>query len=98
MSKLDEILKLAAERHASDVHLQAGLPPVLRILTRLVALEAATLDAAATERLIFSNGAVLPLDLRVARKYPRAPARARGGHGTLRRGHSARAPAVFSSE
>jgi Tfp pilus assembly ATPase PilU len=54
VSELDEILKLAAERHASDVHLQAGLPTVLRILTRLVPLEAAPLDADATERLIFS--------------------------------------------
>ena len=54
MSELDEILRLAVKRHASDVHLQAGLPPVLRILTRLVPLEAAALDAAATERLIFS--------------------------------------------
>ena len=52
-SELDEILKLASERHASDVHLQAGLPPVLRILTRLVPLEAAALDGAAAERLIF---------------------------------------------
>ena len=54
MSELDEILGLAAERRASDVHLQAGPPPILRILTRLVPLEAATLDVAATERLIFS--------------------------------------------
>jgi twitching motility protein PilT len=54
VSELDEILRLAVKRHASDVHLQAGLPPVLRILTRLAPLEAATLDAAATERLIFS--------------------------------------------
>ena len=54
MNELDEILRLAVKRHASDVHIQAGLPPVLRILTRLVPLEAAALDAGATERLIFS--------------------------------------------
>jgi Tfp pilus assembly pilus retraction ATPase PilT len=42
-----EILRLTAERQASDVHIQAGLPPVLRILTRRFPLEGATLDAAA---------------------------------------------------
>jgi twitching motility protein PilT len=54
VGELDDILRVAAERNASDLHLQVGLPPVLRIQKRLVPLPGAALDAAATERLIVS--------------------------------------------
>jgi len=51
---LDPILKVAVERDATDVHIQAGLPPVLRIHTQLVSIEAPPLSPEAAERLIFS--------------------------------------------
>jgi twitching motility protein PilT len=54
VSELDEILRQAAKRNASDVHVQVGLPPVLRIQKRLVPLQADKLSPAATEDLIFS--------------------------------------------
>ncbi|HYB42615.1 MAG TPA: type IV pilus twitching motility protein PilT [Candidatus Methylomirabilis sp.] len=54
MRAIDDILRLATKENASDIHLQAGLPPVLRIQTRLVRLESETLSAEATEQLIFS--------------------------------------------
>jgi twitching motility protein PilT len=54
VSELDDILRIAAKRSASDVHLQVGLPPVLRIQSRLVPVDSAVLDAEATERLTFS--------------------------------------------
>jgi twitching motility protein PilT len=52
--EIDEILHTAARRSASDVHLQVGLPPVLRIQSRLVPLDSEALTAEATERLAFS--------------------------------------------
>jgi twitching motility protein PilT len=52
MGELDDILRAAAEAGASDVHLQVGLPPILRMAKRLVPLPGRALDAAATERLI----------------------------------------------
>jgi twitching motility protein PilT len=51
---IEEILRLATKKNASDIHLQAGLPPVLRVQTRLVALDSEKLSAEAIERLIFS--------------------------------------------
>jgi twitching motility protein PilT len=54
VGEIDEILRLAAKRNASDVHLQVGLPPVLRIQSRLVPLDGDKLTAEATERLAFS--------------------------------------------
>jgi twitching motility protein PilT len=54
VGELDDILRVATERNASDVHIQVGLPPVLRIQKRLVPLGGGALDAEATERLIFS--------------------------------------------
>ena len=54
MSEIDDILRLAAKRNASDVHLQVGLPPVLRIQTRLVPLEGEKLSPEAAEQLAFS--------------------------------------------
>ena len=54
MNEIDEVLRVAAKRNASDVHIQAGLPPVLRIQTTLVPLDSAKLSEDGTERLIFS--------------------------------------------
>jgi twitching motility protein PilT len=51
---LEEILTTAAKRNASDVHLQVGLPPVLRVQTALVMLDTEKLSGEATERLVFS--------------------------------------------
>jgi twitching motility protein PilT len=52
--QLDEILRLATKRNASDVHLQAGLPPVLRILTQLAPLDSGKLSPEDVEGLVFS--------------------------------------------
>ena len=52
MADIDEILRVATKRNASDVHIQVGLPPVLRILTRLVPLQSDKLSAEAVEQLI----------------------------------------------
>ena len=54
MGELEEILRAAVESHASDVHIQVGRSPMLRTAKRLVSLPGKALDAAATERLIFS--------------------------------------------
>jgi len=54
VAEIDEVLRFAAKRNASDIHVQVGLPPVLRILTRLEPVEAEKLSAEATERLILS--------------------------------------------
>jgi twitching motility protein PilT len=54
VGELEEILRLATKRNASDVHIQAGLPPVLRIQTRLVSLDSPPFSAEAAERLVLS--------------------------------------------
>jgi len=54
VGEVDEILRVAVKRGASDVHIQVGLPPVLRIQTQLVPLDGEKLSAEATERLMFS--------------------------------------------
>jgi twitching motility protein PilT len=41
MSELEEILKLAVEKRASDIHIKPGIPPVYRINGRLVAFKEA---------------------------------------------------------
>ena len=45
-SQLHQLLKFAVEHNASDVHIQAGLPPRLRVggIVRAVNLPAATDD------------------------------------------------------
>ena len=53
MGDIEEILRLAAKRNASDIHNQVGLPPMLRILTRPAPLDSEKLSAEAIERLIF---------------------------------------------
>ena len=45
------LLRLALERHASDLHLKAGRPPVLRIDGRVVFTEFASLEPEETESL-----------------------------------------------
>ncbi len=54
MGEIEEILHLATKKNASDIHIQAELPPVVRVLTRLVPLGSEKLSAEATERLILS--------------------------------------------
>ena len=54
MDDIEELLRLATKRNASDIHIQVGLPPVLRVLTRLVPLDSEKLSTEAIESLIFS--------------------------------------------
>ena len=51
---LDEILAMAAERQASDVHLTANLPPTLRIDGRLRPMNFDRLEPTECQRLIYS--------------------------------------------
>ena len=51
--EIDEILQIATERLASDVHVRTGGPPYLRIDGQLVALESSTLGSPDTERMAF---------------------------------------------
>lgn len=50
---IDEILRMAVDRKASDVHLTAGLPPMIRQDGEIVALPYEVLDANQTQRLIY---------------------------------------------
>jgi twitching motility protein PilT len=53
--EIQQLLQLAVDRHASDLHLLAGVPPVLRINGVLLPIpHAPVLSAADTERLIKS--------------------------------------------
>jgi twitching motility protein PilT len=54
VAEIDDILRFASSKNASDVHIQSGLPPVLRILTELVPVDGETLSPEATERLVLS--------------------------------------------
>jgi twitching motility protein PilT len=51
---LDQLLKIAIERNASDLHITAGLPPMLRIDGRLVPTEFPRLKPEDTRRLIYA--------------------------------------------
>lgn len=51
---LDELLTMAAERQASDVHLTANLPPTLRVDGRLRPMNFGRLEPAECQRLIYS--------------------------------------------
>jgi twitching motility protein PilT len=53
-AEIEELVRIAAKNNASDIHIQVGLPPVLRMQTRLVPLESETLTADTTERLVYS--------------------------------------------
>jgi twitching motility protein PilT len=50
---IDDLLRLAAERKASDLHLSEGLPPMIRVDGHLVKLEFAPLVSAEIQRLIY---------------------------------------------
>lgn len=51
---IDELLKIAVERHASDLHITVGRPPVIRIEGELVDLDFEPLDAESARFLIYS--------------------------------------------
>ncbi|MGC8733911.1 MAG: type IV pilus twitching motility protein PilT [bacterium] len=51
---IDQLLKIAIERNASDLHITAGLPPMLRIDGRLVPTEFPRLKPEDTRRLIYA--------------------------------------------
>lgn len=50
---LDEILRMAMDRRASDIHITAGLPPMVRVDGDLVGLPFEPLTSQDTRRLIF---------------------------------------------
>ena len=50
---VSELLIFAVENHASDVHLSAGEPPLLRIHGEMRKIEAPALDAEAIHRMIY---------------------------------------------
>lgn len=51
---IQEILQLVQDRSASDLHLKAGQPPVLRVSGKLVRSQLSTLSAADVEKMIFA--------------------------------------------
>ncbi len=51
---IDELLKISLERHASDLHITVGRPPVLRIEGELVDLDFDPLDTESAKFLIYS--------------------------------------------
>lgn len=50
---LDEILRMAYERKASDIHITAGLPPMMRLDGELVGLPYSVLRPQDTQRLLY---------------------------------------------
>lgn len=54
MLNIEDLLKIAVEKHASDLHITVGRPPVLRIGGELVDLEFDPLDAESAKFLIYS--------------------------------------------
>lgn len=50
---LDEILRMAHERKASDIHITAGLPPMMRLDGEICALPFTTLKPEETQRLMY---------------------------------------------
>jgi twitching motility protein PilT len=53
MIDIGQILKTAVERNATDIHLQAGVPPMYRISKRLVAVGTDRLSAEDIEQMLF---------------------------------------------
>ncbi|MBI3998127.1 MAG: Flp pilus assembly complex ATPase component TadA, partial [Armatimonadetes bacterium] len=51
---IDELLLLALERRASDIHLKAGRPPLFRVASRIVPTEQEPLTPADAETLAYS--------------------------------------------
>jgi twitching motility protein PilT len=52
--EMNDLLELVVEQNASDLHLQVGQPPTLRISGSMVPIEGATLTPLDTERLMLS--------------------------------------------
>ncbi len=52
--KLDDVLRTATQKNATDIHFQAGLPPMFRVAGKLVAFESEKLTAELCEALLFS--------------------------------------------
>ena len=52
--QLEEILGLAIDMNATDIHMQVGLPPMFRVRGKLVAHESLPLTAERCEALVFS--------------------------------------------
>lgn len=50
---IDEILTMAVERKASDIHLTTGLPPMVRIDGEILALPYTVMEAMDTRRLVY---------------------------------------------
>ena len=50
--RMEDLLELAVQENASDLHLAVGLPPVIRISGSLVPIDASPLTPADTERLM----------------------------------------------
>ena len=50
---IDDLLRMATERHASDLHLSEGLPPMLRLDGRLVKMEFDPLRCSEIQRLVY---------------------------------------------
>ncbi|MDO9099755.1 MAG: type IV pilus twitching motility protein PilT [Caldisericota bacterium] len=50
---IDDILKIVVERGASDLHLQAGTPPMLRLHKHLIPIGSETMTGDAIEALVF---------------------------------------------
>lgn len=53
MARLDEYLKLAVQKHASDVHFSSGMPVSMRVDGDLVRVDEAPHDASALQDLLF---------------------------------------------
>lgn len=52
---IDDILRMALERKASDIHITAGLPPMIRMDGEIVALPYQRLESEDTRRLIYDT-------------------------------------------
>jgi len=52
--KLEEVLRLAIEMNATDIHVQVGLPPMFRVRGKLVTHESDALTAEQCEALVYS--------------------------------------------
>src|SRR5260370_8106167 len=52
--QLEQVLRLAIDMNATDVHIQVGLPPMFRVRGKLIAHESQPLTAEQCEALVFS--------------------------------------------
>ena len=50
---IDELLELVREKKASDLHISAGLPPVIRVDGKLIRVDMSPLTSDDVESLIF---------------------------------------------